>query len=439
MTKGETETTKNTTPQQANTDIEDIIKILQDINKINTDIEVKDIYKSNDNTNKPSTGLAGQSRTKVQRRPSEPCLKPRNTKRGIRSRDKTEERKENRTRKRREARQKQRTNKRGKGKNKDKSNRERAATAQKPQNRIRLGTKFKIATINIRGLIKTGAREEIEKWMKDNDIMIAAIQETNIGSNTMEARGSYIWYMSGETKSKEAKYTAGVGFVINNKFKKYVEDVIPHTDRIMQIKLKGTCNINLINIYMPQANRAEEEKEAVYKKLDEITSKTKGKGPTYILGDWNARMQKQQNSEEAQVFGKWTLEPEKTKVHELSEEVQWNRNRAIQFCRKHKFILANTKFQKVKEKIATFRPPSTIRGVEISHTNHEQIDYIAVQQRWKNSVLDAESDTNANIKSDHYPVIATIRIKLRATKKGKGPGRQKYKESTKEQMEERRR
>ena len=33
--------------------------------------------------------------------------------------------------------------------------------------------------------------------------------------------------------------------------------------------------------------------------------------------------------------------------------------------------------------------------------------------------------------------MATIRIELKANKRGKGPGRQKYQESTKEQMEER--
>ena len=35
------------------------------------------------------------------------------------------------------------------------------------------------------------------------------------------------------------------------------------------------------------------------------------------------------------------------------------------------------------------------------------------------------------MKSDHYPVIAAIRLKLKADKKGKGPGRKKYEESTK--------
>ena len=95
-----------------------------------------------------------------------------------------------------------------------------------------------------------------------------------------------------------------------------MEHIIPYADRIMQLKLKGTCSINLISVYLPPAVslviKPEKEKGEIYKKLDEITRKAKGKGPTYILGDWNARMQKQQNKEEKKVFGKWTLEAGKS-------------------------------------------------------------------------------------------------------------------------------
>ena len=93
---------------------------------------------------------------------------------------------------------------------------------------------------------------------------------------------------------------------------------------------------------MAQAGRPEEEKENIYKKLDEITNKIKGEGPIYLMGDWNARMQAHQNKIERTVFGKWTLEPDKAKVHELAEEVIWNRTRCINFCIQHKLILTNT-------------------------------------------------------------------------------------------------
>ena len=68
------------------------------------------------------------------------------------------------------------------------------------------------------------------------------------------------------------------------------------------------------------------------------------------MGDWNARMQKAQNKTERKVVGKWTLEPEKTKVQELCEEVTWNRDRCIEFCLKQELILANTKIEKREEK-----------------------------------------------------------------------------------------
>ena len=105
-----------------------------------------------------------------------------------------------------------------------------SATAQQPQKRLseigtilraklKLGTTFKIATLNIKGMKRIGAREELEQWMKEEDIKILALQETRINTNSREARGSYTWYFSGEYKTKKDKeYTAGVGFVIDNKF-----------------------------------------------------------------------------------------------------------------------------------------------------------------------------------------------------------------------------
>ena len=62
------------------------------------------------------------------------------------------------------------------------------AKAKKPQLKIRMGKKFRIATLNARSIKKLGMREEIEKWMKENEIMVLALQETSIGINQKEAR-----------------------------------------------------------------------------------------------------------------------------------------------------------------------------------------------------------------------------------------------------------
>ena len=75
-----------------------------------------------------------------------------------------------------------------------------------------------------------------------------ALQETYTKQNSKEARGEYTWYFSGENQQNDSTWTAGVGFVIHNDYSKYIEEIIPHTDRIIQLTLKGSLNINLINI-----------------------------------------------------------------------------------------------------------------------------------------------------------------------------------------------
>ena len=48
---------------------------------------------------------------------------------------------------------------------------------------------------------------------------------------------------------------------------------------------------------------------------------------------------------------------------------------------------------------------------------YETLDYIVTNQRWKNSITNAESQEGPNINSDHYPVIATINIRFKAIRK----------------------
>ena len=57
------------------------------------------------------------------------------------------------------------------------------------------------------------------------------------------------------------------------------------------------------------------------------------------------------------------------------------------------------------------------RQIPHTHATHFQLDHIMTNKRWRNGILNVEADTEANIKSDHYPVWAKIRFKLQATRK----------------------
>jgi len=233
----------------------------------------------------------------------------RNHKRGLRSALAREVRRGKRTAKRRKARQDQRERKRGKVKpTQETTTTETQATAQEPKTRgkirLRLGTKLGIGSLNIRGVKKTGVREEVEQWMKSKNLAITGMQETRNKQNSRETRKQYTWFFSGEGGREE--YTAGVGAVISNKYLKYIEDIEPITDRLMYIILKGTIEITIIIAYMPPADRPQEEKQKAYADLQKCIQKRTNKGPMYILGDWNARLIYPNTDEEEQIMGKQT-------------------------------------------------------------------------------------------------------------------------------------
>ena len=81
-------------------------------------------------------------------------------------------------------------------------------------------------------------------------------------------------------------------------------------------------------------------------------------------------------------------------------------------------------YKKRMTKRATYRIDRSIdkQYCSISNKTHAQIDYILVEERWRNIIINAETHTTANIHSDHYPVAFRTRIKLKSIKKGENQG-----------------
>lgn len=52
----------------------------------------------------------------------------------------------------------------------------------------------------------------------------------------------------------------------------------------------------------------------------------------------------------------------------------------------------------------------------MDRNRYDQYDYILDGKRWKNNTINIESDTNANIDSDHVPVVCTFRCKIKKFK-----------------------
>ena len=77
--------------------------------------------------------------------------------------------------------------------------------------------------------------------------------------------------------------------------------------------------------------------------------------------------------------------------------VDWHRN--------NKLTIANTWFQNHLRRLRTWQSPDD--------TTLNQIDFIAISERYKNGVLNCRAFPGADVGSDHVPVLATLRVKLK--------------------------
>ena len=80
----------------------------------------------------------------------------------------------------------------------------------------------------------------------------------------------------------------------------------------------------------------------------------------------------------------------------------------VDWCTTHEQIIMNTWFQHEKRHSYTWKC--------LGNTTRNQIDYITINQRFRNSILQVKGYPGTDCASDHVPVIATMRVKLRKIK-----------------------
>ena len=88
--------------------------------------------------------------------------------------------------------------------------------------------KFKLSTLNVTTLRQLAQRQDIERYMVENNIDMMGLQETKVKHNSKENRQKYLWIFSGEEKFEKHiknnniplnnRFDAGVALVIKNKY-----------------------------------------------------------------------------------------------------------------------------------------------------------------------------------------------------------------------------
>ena len=80
-----------------------------------------------------------------------------------------------------------------------------------------------------------------------------------------------------------------------------------------------------------------------------------------------------------------------------------------------KSTLANTLFPKQPQGLITYRLDKTIGNTPpYDSKRYATIDYFLTHNKWRNMICNIHSDIQAGIDTDHFPLLMTIRIKLKA-------------------------
>jgi len=123
--------------------------------------------------------------------------------------------------------------------------------------------------------------------------------------------------------------------------------------------------------------------------------KTRKDGIITILGDFNAKVGEGEHGSAVSRYG-------------LGERNERG-DRLVEFAKQHEIIICNTIFKNHKRRLYTWKSPRDMV--------RNQIDYIMVNKRYRNSILKCHTYPSADCNSDHVTLAAKCRIRLQKCSK----------------------
>ena len=214
--------------------------------------------------------------------------------------------------------------------------------------------------------------------------IIGLCEIRRLGEAIIEKDNGDIFCYKGETKGQR-----GVGFLIKNKLKHMITEIVGVSERIMILKLEASnCKITIIQIYAPTENSSEEEIENFYTQLESTMENHKSQR-NFILGDFNSKVGKKSHLHEDPVgpygYGK---------RNERGE-------RLVQFATEQRMKIVNTFFRKRPSTKWTWRHPN-------GRTKNE-IDFILSDSL--TGIADIQVAQTLKLSTDHRLVRIIVEIK----------------------------
>ena len=237
---------------------------------------------------------------------------------------------------------------------------------------------------------QAGKLENIKQEAKRMDIDIMGLAEVSCLNSGRVISDDYTLIYSRD--KKEHKHGAGV--LLNKTIARSVIGFLALSDRVLLVKLLSKpFNLSIVQVYAPTSARSEEEIEKFYSDLDDAHKACGSQDMVIVMGDMNAKVGREQDPLR-EVVGRFGL-GQRNERGDL-----W-----VEWCVTHQQVIMNTWFQHHKRHLYTWKSPGD--GVR------NQIDYITINKRFRNSIQQVRSYPGADCGSDHVPIVATMKVKFR--------------------------
>lgn len=260
-------------------------------------------------------------------------------------------------------------------------------------NSIKLRNIQKIGTWNVRGLLKPGKFNIVEREVIRCGLSICGLTETHWRGNGHFFTDAHAVYFSSSDDSSRN----GVAILIPKQKNNSVMGYEAVSDRIMSMKLKASpVNFNLIQAYAPTSEALPLVLESFYQDLQATIAKIPNRELLIIMGDFNSKIGAN-SAQYSKCVGNFGLGVR----NERGE-------RFMQFADENNMVVVNSLFQHHPRRLFTWTSPGG--------STKNQIDYILIRSRWRTSILNAHTLPGADCGSDHELVIAKLRLKLKAAR-----------------------
>lgn len=241
--------------------------------------------------------------------------------------------------------------------------------------------KTRLATWNLRGLLKPGKLEIVERSLCAAKITFAGLSEMHYSG-------------SGHFTSSEGNfvcYAGNVGFWVAKEFSNTIRGYNTINDRIITLRLNARPTIvHLIQVYAPTSTASDEDVETFYGNLENVLRAIPNREITILMGDFNAKVGNTELDDHIrQTVGRFGIGVRNSRGERL-----------IQFCLENGFSISNTMFSQHPRRLYTWISPDG--------KYRNQIDYIMIKNRWRSSIRLCKTLPGSDCGSDHQLLMCTF-------------------------------